>query len=588
VLPPVFAALLCVLPLGHSAAAQDGSPRPRTIEPDAPGPREAIAAFERVRAILAGAPNAEPENSEPTAFVGANLTVRLAGAIVAAERDSAGPGAAERAARAMVRSVEGLSDIAGRVSIDLELVAAFVPSAYDAITEPGLAPGIEGFAVRIGERGINAIYPSQIMQRTLSPRDAIVAGVSNELEPGDPALADPSLLPERHDATLYRFTTTRLAASPGEPAPRFVFRTGAVVPASSIDAQRMRADADRVAAHLIARVRKPERAGPSPTIFADPYDALGPAIQRPDPATQCLAAYALIRAAEAGVLDPVRAIEAQAVAWSILDAHRGSIRLMNPWKASAVAAFAVASDNLRAEPRLTPADFVELRRALTDDVLGRVPAPIRAVVAFGLAELSTRTGVADAERAREVLAGIYESADVGGLPAAMPFALLAELALTPEGERPPAAQAYEALREIAASAQLAEADAPLEPDLVGGFALTTIGGRTAPPTWQSLRVAAALAAMLGDESLTPAEDLPQHLSVLLGSIRFAAQLQVSPEWCVPCADANAAEGGFRAANWSYDMPLAASATGLLLLTETLESLDARASAEEAPDAAEGG
>ncbi|MEM9064289.1 MAG: hypothetical protein AAGB51_02240 [Planctomycetota bacterium] len=569
VLPFVLA---MVLPwLNSGALAQDE--RPRTIELES---RAALQAFE----VLRNAPEPDPY-AAPRPFLAARASVWFGDRRIAAT-ESAGPAPIGVIGRELARrldlAVPEMAMSAPELVIDLELVVEVIPVEFEDLFAPAVAPGIDGLAVAIGQGPFRFIFPSELMRRGLGPRDALRSMLSDDLEPSDPAMVQPELLEERHGARIYRTRVVRLANRPGETSPRFVFRAGNLVPSASVTMASIEAEARSIAKHMLSRIGSPGIAGVPAVAFVDPLGLGDEERWRPDGATQCLAAYLLLRYAPRFDNERDRA-EARAIASQVLTGWRQRLGTTPPYAAAAVAAFTLAADAYEGAPAIDAGDRVRLRAALTHEVLPRTPAGLRAVAAFGLANLGAHGEESDSRRARQALDAIYDELGADGLASAMPFIVHAEVLLAAEGEPIRAANILGDLRDLAENAQRTETTSPREPDLVGGISLSQRGGRTLPPTWQSLRLAAAQAVMLSDPRFTPSHDVPFRMSSLLASARFCAQLshEASDPGSGPAQTpvAGVRSGGLRAAAWSPELPLAASATGLLFLLETLDAIEAR-------------
>jgi hypothetical protein len=109
-------------------------------------------------------------------------------------------------------------------------------------------------------------------------------------------------------------------------------------------------------------------------------------------------------------------------------------------------------------------------------------------------------------------------------------------------------------------------------DLAGGIVFTK--GASPLPTWQCTRPLAFIATMLADARLTEPKERNQELGRLLHALRFIRQLQVdeSVGWMAP--KPGQAVGGVRAAPWDHSMPPDATSMALLVVVETLKSLEA--------------
>ena len=107
-------------------------------------------------------------------------------------------------------------------------------------------------------------------------------------------------------------------------------------------------------------------------------------------------------------------------------------------------------------------------------------------------------------------------------------------------------------------------------DLVGGF----LWGEDARayPDWRSAKTGAMLGMMLGEDRLTPADELPLRLDKLRRGARFLFQLGVdgSELWRLP-AGAEAL-GGVRETVWGDVASIEATSIALIALCEALDGV----------------
>lgn len=589
-------------PLAASTAADPSAP---------PAPDRAMAVYGRVESwVRAGRLLPEqPTSGQPTPgeygpISAASITLRLAGQVVGRGWDAAGDegalaravtAAIEESAKRMPIEKDALRDEAAaearlRQCISLELAGPMIPYAprvYDQV-DLEIQAGLEGVAARRGA-SIVAVFPATMLANNTGPGDAMASAIAQVT--GDPTLAiraaadaQPAAVAAKHGLTLYRFKVTHLAQTgPGRP-PIFLFRGGRIVPASEIDAAKLKEFADGMAEHLIAREWPGEEA----------VGLLGtawPAQGKYDPAAaspleQALVGYAMRRYAAyagtaAGGAERARAAEklADGLLESIAAAHPGE---SSPGVATAALAIAAAGERGGGGG---PGRSAEVTRLLSrcEDVLTlaaqkpeSAPPGERAIAAWGLA----RRAMVEPEQidaADAFLRGVFRETQTGRLTSQMPWLGWAELALTRargDGD----IRSGPALREMRDQLwkhQLTAADAGADgPDLVGGIVFTA---STNPlPTAVGLRPLAFAATMLGERTLTEDRELPRELTHVLASLRFVRQLAADEAAGFMYQEPSRAMWGIRSALWDQRQTPESTATALLMVVETLESLEARA------------
>jgi len=108
-------------------------------------------------------------------------------------------------------------------------------------------------------------------------------------------------------------------------------------------------------------------------------------------------------------------------------------------------------------------------------------------------------------------------------------------------------------------------------DLVGGIVVP--GGGPPLPTWQTARLVAFLATMLGEPELTTPKERPGEIVRLLAAARFLRQLQVDDTLGWMCNDAALVKGGIRNATWDQRTQTDATAMALLAVLETIKGIE---------------
>jgi hypothetical protein len=397
---------------------------------------------------------------------------------------------------------------AERAIIGLELAGVLVPfdARSAAQVDALLAPGLDGVAVRIGDR-VGLVFPAEMLADGFTPSAALGLAASRT---GDASLSvlEPSMLREQHGAVLYRFRTVHVATTlPGQ-APIFLFRGGKPVPETSIDQASLRGMAGGIASHLAREVLE---------AFDD---ARGIATSPP------------MRPEVAGWDPFTRGLVARALAMHALGAEEGATRIASRYASRALCESLAASNlqtpeaaaslvNARAALcRATNTPFTEaalqIDRLVANPAFRLDPAAIaRSPQAGWIALALAEAGAISPQRsdlAAEVIAAAFASEDAPPLVTAMPFLGEAEMlvaanraAFSPGGVPSlPHAAAFAELREHLAASLYVDAASP---DFAGGF----VFAGSPYPTWHTARPAAFLAQMLGSRVMTPPDrSRPRH------------------------------------------------------------------------------
>jgi len=294
---------------------------------------------------------------------------------------------------------------------------------------------------------------------------------------------------------------------------------------------------------------------------------------------QAIMAYALARYAAVPGLHPAERDRALGTATVILV----NLAVVEPVETDprddpAAAAAITLAFTARPEP---PADddMIAFRDAARETTAGAdlpsLTPHARAMVVAARAAALAADDTASPETTAALRAAIDETWSAVAAPAQpslLPWIVLAERDLAAATQRPSdRTEAMRQLRAVLDSARYGDAR-PGPPDLHGGFGLTGTGPARA--TAQTVRPAAALAVMLRDPTLTPADTLPDAAARVHATTRFVVQLTVRDPmlWAIPVPER--ALGGVRAAPWSLEQPTAAQAMGLLTIAESLISFDA--------------
>ncbi len=552
-----------------------------------PSPDEAMRSFVRVEGWVRGW-SLTGEGTGPAVDASA-VTLRLDGVVIGRGVDvgggtrslqlSAGAALSDAAERLPIEH-DALFEqnrrlMADRILISVELAGSLIPISpaeyADASLE--LAPGLDGVAVRFGDR-VAAMFPGLMLERDMDPARALAATVSRAS--GDPTLSlkRPADLAKEEGAVFYRFRVTHLAhPAVGEPA-LFLSRGGRVFEKRQLGAAELERWAAGMAENLMRR-RWPgvERYGLQGTF--DPVSGQYESSWAP-PAEQAVAIRALCAAAWVGSADHSAArvhpaaVAARALLEDLLFVEEGEVAPWNdPVAAAATLRAAIAVGRLIDAPG--DAERVARLRVVAEGAFDAergwssgLPGSGCAMIAEALAD-----GSPDAEAA---LRSLYRDAGLGGLVNGMPWLGFAELAMA-GNDRVPGAAALREMRSLVNSRMLtADVLAPEARDLAGGIVFNTT--RNPMPTAQSARPLAFHGRMLGDDRLTEPGEVAAEVGRLLEGLRFLRQLTAGDAEGHMYARPERARWGVRGALWDQRMRVDATATTLLAVCETIRSLQA--------------
>jgi hypothetical protein len=601
-----------VHPIAGQPGAREAAPQP-TAAP--PSPDNTFAAYRLVEGWIRNWSVPDAVGADPGAAPAAAVTLRLGG-VVTGRGTSVAPDGTSSALRAAAREAvdeadrrtpagqDALRDAAliqdaARTTISLELSGALIPFEPKTYSEAAVvaAPGLEGVAVRIGDR-VQAMFPGTMLSMGLGAGEAMAALVSKVSGEVTLGLKQPAELSKSHGAVFYRFRVSHVAQPAPGSAPIFLLRGGRLVERKEVEAAGLKELAAGLATNLqLRRWPGAERYGLVGTLL--------PTVGRCEPefagpVDQAIAALALLRYAtmpgtNASVANPGRQFGIDLL-HSIAVVESGEIDPASDPAAAGACVLALVEagpKSLDTDPQLlgllnmcipTLLASVDAEHGFSEGVRDEA----RPLVCAGLAALARWCEQdEEADRARAAVRAVYRETPATQLVGRMPWLGWAERDLAgiegPEAKIP-AAVALREMRELVWKHQLTGADAGAEaPDLVGGIVFTS--ARNPLPTWQCARPLAFVATMLGDLRLTePAETTPE-LGKLVGSLRFLRQLAADSAVCHMYQDRARGLWGVRAAVWDQHMPPDAESLTLLTVTETLRSLDAigkrpRAKAEE--------
>jgi len=512
------------------------------------------------------------------------LTVRRAAtkAITRAVNRVQGPPDALRRAR-ILESLAG-----ARLSIEISTArpAPVADGISAAQLDSWLRPGLEGMLLRL-DGFARARTPAVMLSAGVPASTALVSLVAELAEDPTVALTPfDQLVDSGYELSFFRVQHAA-QARPDSP-PLLLHRGGGVV--APVRTAELADLAGRISAHIRGRAWPGvERLGLRGDL--DPVTGIFAKGGAP-PFGQALAAEALLRYASAPGGDPTEATRARVAAETILAALavvEGDERA--PWgdavTASACLNALAIVDRAAIE---SSGELRGLRERCVPMVAGAfdtkagfdpmIPAAARGVVAralLNLAKFEPWNRESHLVRAESAIRQAYRESTDSQLLSLMPDLAWADIALArATGIDPPSAAALRALRSRVIDLQLGKDDlVEADRDLAGGFVLDVAGSPL--PTWQSARAAALLATMLGEPSLTRGSlasgEIAPELLNLSRSLRFIKQLTADERAAHMYADPGLGIGGVRVSLWDQEMPLSASALGLIAVTESLESFD---------------
>lgn len=564
--------LWCVLAAGIGVLAPHARAQPTVAD--------ALGTFTKAEAWLR---DGGEDVSTPAGAAGVEATLRL-GSRVAARVSAWGDdacGLALRGALDEARDSMGERFDPQRPTLSLEFAGELVPLRDDALdTEvERLSPGLDGVAVRIGER-LEVTFPGEMLTTGAAPGAAMVSLFVRITGDTGEALRPIGELRDRHKAELYRFRSLLLAQPAPGGAPVPLVRGGRLVTEGAMTAGEIVRTCDGIAQNLIAR-RPPD---PESLALPGTYKAIADRYDPPEASLrECtVAAYALLRYASTPGVDGLTAVDARVRALELLQyaADRTGEFERDPVVASFV--LLAAEEGLGevggesgVVPRLIASCRAPIRRAYDEGGFDPdLPREAQGAAALGLVLLAETTGeLADIARAEGAVKAAYVQAGVGGLVGQMPWLGLADLRLAAlSGDEPRGLSALREMRRLVWDHQVGAG--AKEADLVGGILL----GK-ARPDWQTLRPASFIAAMLGDPVLTSADERLDEVANLVRTARFVRQL-CADESSLLYANPERCEWGVRDAVWSPDMPPDAASLGLLTMSEMSRSLGEAAAAGE--------
>ncbi|MEZ6235386.1 MAG: hypothetical protein R3B68_14465 [Phycisphaerales bacterium] len=478
--------------------------------------------------------------------------------------------------------------IAASITVTLELAGAAVPIDVASFRDAALSvsPGMAGVGARVGSGDTSRtelVFPLTMLATGLDAGAALSTAAAAVLDDGQAGLAEPSALTQR-GVRFLAFDCIAIAELGQDRAVAILHRGGRVFDTRDVTSPMLR----ELGAHL------------ADALASTHIDAEG---TRPDALEDALAAYTLARWAAT----PHAGSDEQAASWrrdatALLERAGQAIRAGETGVATA-AIWLMAESQLAPSqvqptpatsqppttPNAAPTAAPDTDRAVLRGLAGQTvvasladpaqsPPPVGVMAAWAGARRAAAIGdIALLERADAALRSALSRTPPGDWVGLLPWAGWAEHELAAARAKLgigdpslPAAAALRELRTLVWRHQIGATDvASTDRDLVGGIVFTR--ARQPLPTWHSMRPLAYVATMLADPALTPDDEYYGQVIRMLASLRFLRQL-CADEAVLSWAD-GAQPWGVRAALWTDDQPPEATAMGLLVISETLRSLD---------------
>lgn len=503
-----------------------------------------------------------------------------------------------------------LREMAAGLMISVEVHGSLVPIAvlsYDEVDRV-VSPGLDGVAVRIGER-VESMFPGTMLSRNMLPGEALSSCVSQAA--GDPTLGirlnpltQPPAISKSHGAVFYRFRSMHVAQTTEGGPGRFLHRGGRVISPRDLTRTGLESWADAMANRLVrsstahpADVTDPPHPEADGRICLRLPGVAWPATGKFDPewatdSTVAMAAVALVRYARAREhADPAAAHAARNAAVRLVRgiSEHTPAGAPSPDTDEALIARSVAYLDLL--PDLTYEQTYNGWHSRHGDSavsrwdprhrLGRL-APLETGSASRSVSWNSRGRLAYAlarsedPRAADHVRDIYRGLTISGLHQAMPWTAWADVVIAdkpgPDDVRVLSTAAL--LREWrdAAYARMIASPGPGDDDadLAGGFLW---GGNDRLPGPGAAASVAFLATMIPDERLTDPADRPRELARLLSALRFLRQLTVDEYSAYSAADPSGVMGAVRRSPVDQRLDTEDTAMTLLAVAEAMVAID---------------
>lgn len=615
------AVLAALLPAGPALSTSD--------DDSIPDVRDAVRAFSHVRdwtdQLAAPLMEADAARVSIDGATGVCIILRRAGRAVGAGIDTGGDPLMLR--RAFGRAI---SDLAGdpafrsldddvknaigpKLLVEIEFAGTLRPMAGRSFAQLAeqIRPGLDGVALRRGDSRAMS-FPSVLATRNAHGGDPrtifpLIAELGLEAtEFGD--------LVQRHRVSAYRFATMHLVQTQTDEPPFRAYRGRRIVDSPDVTTQSLKSLTDQLVAHITNRTQTADNfdddiRAATPDLargrmLAGDYNAaldrFAPAFA--SPMDTALTAFALARHA-AYTANPDTRAECAQLAARLLNDLKGPRSIggqpVVPIDTAPVAAVIMtayleldrdglagsvdrafvdqAADRVRMAFDPAKASFSHV---LADGVRNTSVDPHgQAVIAMALSFMAGRPGSdVPSSTARRAIDAAWASVPEAEHVQLLPWIGWAEQAWH-DRHAPLDADSEAATRsrlqlviDALDAARVSTFDAPDEPDIVGGFNLST--DSRARPTAQTVRPAAFVASALRDPWLMPRSKRVIATARHMQTMRFVMQLTVRDDLADRLRNRRIARGGLCNALWDYTQPTAAQAMALLCLTETVRSLEA--------------
>lgn len=482
-----------------------------------------------------------------------------------------------------------------RLMIEVELPGPLVPldGVSDAELTLGVSPGLDGVAVRVGDR-VAARFPLQMLPARESSAQAIRSLVAELSDDPGRGLSEIRELREL-GFVFYRFQTVQLAQLDPRSTPVFLHRGGRVIEPGEVSTPTLHAMADGLAQHLINR-RWPgiEPFGMMGTI--DPVTGRVEA-RAEHPATQALVISALSTYArlDGGDTDTQQRAK-NAIGELVRELSDVAEDEVAPWEdpggaAAVIVALGDARGLFDANDHNvgTMSDRCHQRLLLAVDLRRGGFNPETPEAAWGIVALAAvRLALAGDPNVSTTLAdGVVRAAfrETPGpmLVSQFPWLGWADMELAgASGPIKSTTAMLEVRRQINEHQLDVTTLSPSDRDLAGSVVFST--GGSPLPNWNSIRPLPLLADMLADARLTGGTlgtgEAADEIGHLLGLVRFARQLASDPADAHMYLRPERARWGVRMALWDPRMPLESSALALDGVCRTLHAVGTIASRTE--------
>lgn len=594
-----------VVGVGPSAVARQEAVAPAApATPAALELPEAMAAFQRVSDWMKHAKVQEQELPDSGHIRLASVVVRLDGRVIGRGwlqgETGVVAGAAKRALALVESGQPAPKDLLAenftaqdrqRSVVSAEFAGEYIPispKTYDEV-DRDLAPGIDGVAVRIGER-FEAVFPEYMLAMRMSPGDALASAIARAADDPSAGLrVDPKGQPAdaatNRGAVFYRFRPVQIAEVGG--VARFLYRGDDIFRESEVTTPLLRDYAHKLATYLLNQRATPDPDAPQGQQALFRGAALPAQGRYETPfagdAEQAACAWALLHYE---LLDLNDTHSGEAAALSVLSQlSRPSAGSAEPRFLASIGATAMwavlaaearyafpASDPPNTEPR---PEWKACRERLVSlcNNMDAIPPGQRGLIACALARVAAAEH-SDILRqgARLAAAAVFERTPPAQMPAEMPWLGWTLLENAPAAQPVDAAPALREFRDLCYKHQLSPTTvSPETRDMSGGIMLA---GNTLYPTWFSTRPLAFVCTMLGDARLTSPDERAKEMARLIPSLRYLRQLAADEAIARLHAHPAQTQWGVRAAMWDLRQPPEAAAMTLVAVCEALQSLDA--------------